>query len=270
MRVCDDCKRLESAASTAGGTAGVHVSQVVSDALTRIAAGSHGPVATTATHTADSAHGDSATTTTTAALRQHGASGPVEPEARLGIGIFDRRTRLAPPSGEMFNAPASSAAEDLFRSLATVAEEHLEWIVRRAVSEYIPERPSIVADSAVAGVAAAAAEAGARLGKRQEMWVNALTRAARRAAATIDPNIRDGDRSDPRLYLKVKAIPLAPPATISVGDATAEESSATQPADRQLTPYCEVIDGVVFRRNLPHKGMRSDILSPRVVLLDGE
>ena len=31
---------------------------------------------------------------------------------------------------------------------------------------------------------------------------------------------------------------------------------------------CELVNGVMFRKSLPHKAMRTEILSPRVLLLD--
>jgi hypothetical protein len=314
VRVCDDCKRLEASVVSGGASTrvdGAADAARIESAVTmqqsgrRPAGGGSGAVDGGAP-TGLAASEFVATTVGSGGGAAGGGGGGVggggDAEHRLGIGILDRRGRLSPPSGQAFNLPATPEAELLFRSLAAVAEEHLAWVIRRAVAAYIPEaRHASSAQGAGAGsgtgghpssaaVAAAHAAKSGRawqvlraaaasphtpassvaLGPRQSAWAETLTRLSRRAAATLDPNLRGGDRADVRMYLKVKAVPdPAPSAPAAPASAVGSGGGGASPSCRP-PGQCELVSGFMFRRNLPHKGMRTDIAAPRVLLLDGE
>jgi hypothetical protein len=217
-----------------------------------------------------------------------------------GIGVFDDKHRLWPPAAPQFNRPATPESESLLVSLCGVADAHLEWVVRRAVSLYFPElAPAEGAPEAGARRGGAGAQAGnglpstlaasavdassLRLSAAQGAWADALLRVTRRAVATIDPHVRLGDRADVRLYVKIKAVAdpacmdAATSAAGSAGGGSSGYLSATASSAADVegsassvprVGKCEVIHGVMFRKNLPHKSMRQDVQSPRVLVLD--
>ena len=75
-------------------------------------------------------------------------------------------------------------------------------------------------------------------------WRDILRRVIGQAAADVTPNPMNGDSMDVRRYVKFKKV-LGNP----------EES--------------EILDGYVFTKTISHKKMRSDIESPRIMLLSG-
>ena len=141
------------------------------------------------------------------------------------------------------------------------------------------------------------------LSKDQQEWADMILKLARRAVTALDPNIAQGDRADARVYIKIKKIPdpsLSLLPNISAQQFLSPESQASSnvrentgqsatPATPGVFPRaslsfatpkasiqssvsrvgaCQLVAGVVFRRNLSHKGMRTEINDPRVLLLD--
>jgi hypothetical protein len=141
------------------------------------------------------------------------------------------------------------------------------------------------------------------LSKDQQEWADMILKLARRAVTALDPNIAQGDRADARVYIKIKKIPdpslsllpnlsaqqfLSPEsqASSNVRENTGQSATpatpgvfpraslsfATPKASIQSSVSrvgaCQLVAGVVFRRNLSHKGMRTEINDPRVLLLD--
>jgi hypothetical protein len=175
-----------------------------------------------------------------------GGSAPV-----CGLGLFDDRGRLRPPSAPFFNRPSTAVSEGALHSIASVADSHLEWVVRRGVHLLFPHL-------------AAPASSPHCLSQGQEEWVQVLLGLARRCSTALDPNIRAGDRADVRALLKVKVLPLGTP---MLSSATLPALSPSPQLGVRVGPP-EVISGVVFRGGLPNKGMRDALAAPRVLLLD--
>ena len=75
-------------------------------------------------------------------------------------------------------------------------------------------------------------------------WRDILRRVIGQAAADVTPNPMNGDSMDVRRYVKFKKVLGSP-----------EES--------------EILDGYVFTKTISHKKMRSNIESPRIMLLSG-
>ena len=73
-------------------------------------------------------------------------------------------------------------------------------------------------------------------------------RKVREVVSTVDPNVRQGDSMNIREYVKIKIIP---------GGGMDENT---------------YVDGIIFRKNVPHKSMssRGNISNPRVLLFSGE
>jgi len=76
-------------------------------------------------------------------------------------------------------------------------------------------------------------------------WCDTIVRLVKRVTETVNPDVRGGDHLDIRPYVKLKIIP---------GGMMRESA---------------YVDGVVFRKNVAHKKMVRDIVSPRVLLLSG-
>ena len=74
------------------------------------------------------------------------------------------------------------------------------------------------------------------------------SRKVREVVSTVDPNVRQGDSMNIREYVKIKIIP---------GGGMDENT---------------YVDGIIFRKNVPHKSMssRGNISNPRVLLFSGE
>jgi hypothetical protein len=158
-----------------------------------------------------------------------------------GNGSKADRMRLLSPQASLFNLPATAAADAMFKHICAVADAHLDWVVRWAVvRSFIHLRESCGEN-----------EQQAQLRRRE--WANAILKLVRLSCASVDPNVRMGDRSDLRVYLKVKAVPLP----------------MVEPENGCRVGACDIISGVMFRRSLPHKGMRHDIVRPRIMLLNG-
>ena len=162
------------------------------------------------------------------------------------MGAFDDRTRLAPASSALFNRPAHPGSEALFRTLADNADAHLGWVVRRAVATYLRGEGDVPPLSGTS-FPAPPLPGSVPLSAVGEEWAATLLRLARRATAVVDPNVRAGDRLDIRWYVQVKAIP--------------EQLMTGSPPTR--VGGCELVNGVMFRKSLPHKAMRTEILPPR-------
>ena len=317
VRVCDDCKKLESTMLAGGGSgsddappsgsipspspagdsalgfmSGPHESKSQQQsAHSRQADAEDVADAAPRSSTSGAADAGGGTANATAAVDNLGGGGfTVDADYSVGIGIFDKRVRLKPPVAQQFNRPCTPASEVAFRGLAALAEAHLSWVVRRCVDAYIVDVIPGTTSSAAPppSSALAAVESTLAFGPRRAVWADVITKLARRAAASVDPNIRAGERSDVRLFVKVKAVPVVSDAVFGgiKGSAAVAESSSSISSGGFLPPEafksspdsaatassadsCEFIDGVMFRRNLPHKGMRTDIAQPRVVLLDG-
>jgi hypothetical protein len=143
------------------------------------------------------------------------------------------------PQSPLFSSPFNGEAEGVFQRLCKAADLHLNWAVHQAVLQTFSGSPALQDSSQQA--------------LRLQNWTNAILKLARRCAASVDPNVRAGDRSDVRVYIKVKAIPLL----------------AASTANDCRVGTCDIINGAMFQRSLPHKGMRHDITNPRVMLLNG-
>lgn len=215
-----------------------------------------------------------------------------------GIGVFDDKVRLSAPETPLFNRPAHAASEDILRSIAGAADEHLRRTVCRLVTLLFPDlaapdsSANAIQQASLASTDAQSSlpDPSASLSVAQHSWANALLRLARRSVAAIDPNIPAGNRPDARLYIKIKSIPdfvgtdanesvdtengMAEcdddsPSSVSTptkGSSTTASSSGPHASSR--VGACEIVAGVVFRRNVPHTGMRTDVVDPRIVLLD--
>lgn len=87
-------------------------------------------------------------------------------------------------------------------------------------------------------------------------WAPLLSDLAHRAAALLSPTaLRAAGNTDPRSYIKVKRVGA---------------SRAAAAVDSPLCPTGTVVDGVVCRKALAHKRMRTAIDNPRIVTLRGD
>ena len=176
---------------------------------------------------------------------------------------------------------------NVLRTLAQISDAHLSSLVFKAVKHYFPGTTD---------------GSHSTMTDCQSRWFNTIVDLSRRCAIAVDQNVKAGDRSDIRLYVKIKAIPDAPedveallassnrstmvhtPHVISVsemdgmieeplalprmhmdGKVDVDASKLTSSVGRQ-----EIVNGVVFRKSLPHKSMRSDFVSPRIIIIDGK
>lgn len=103
----------------------------------------------------------------------------------------------------------------------------------------------------------------------QRQWEGVLFGLVETTMSLVDPNSRAGwaDKLDFLHYVKIKTVPG--------GVSKYEWPTGAGPPppqtvlDSLLPGECEFIDGVMFRKSLPHKQMRDNIEHPRVLLLDG-
>ena len=340
VRVCGDCRRIDATQSGGGAAAATEVKAPVAAASAALGAADGGEdraaASSTARRGAADAGGGARGGVDAAGVQAEGGGGgarsgggngvaragldwELRAGAGGGLGLFDDRSRLLPPSGAPFNLPASAPAAALLRGLAAAAEQHLVDAVLACCIAYISEGgappPGPVGPRAVQpeepppGARAARPEepppgAPAALGRNRSAWAAAILRLTRRAVALVEPNIRRGDRSDVRCYVQVRGegrgglgggrpaisglvhepcaieggrqtrerASLIPPARAPLSQVKAIPSLPSDPAgpdgDLTLGP-CSVIDGgVVFRQCLPHKAMREDVASPKVLLLE--
>eukprot|EP00941_MAST-03F_sp_MAST-3F-sp1_P003807 g3807.t1 len=79
----------------------------------------------------------------------------------------------------------------------------------------------------------------------EDEWADTLLRLAQAAVARVDPHVHIGDHLDISEYVRIKIVPGG---------------------DRH---QCCVVNGAVFKKNLAHRGMRSFIEAPRILLLKG-
>jgi hypothetical protein len=295
VRVCDDCKIMETSLLTAqmpefpyeaGMTAPQHGDKRVEYEL---GIGKSAPRDVQMVDGMSQVAGDASETT------------PPEPASGMqggrferdfltgggGITVFENKARLSRPKTALFGTPAHAAAAEVLRSMAEVADAHLTSIVHRATRQYFPSAPeALLIDS------------DRELTPHQKEWATVILRLARRATASTDPNVPAGDRSDVRMYIKIKAIPDPPadvtailaapsaaiavpvlpscvdgmmeePLTVATTSALPHTPKVTQRPPVPRIGRCEIISGVVFRKSLPHKSMQTDIASPRVIIIDG-
>jgi hypothetical protein len=110
-------------------------------------------------------------------------------------------------------------------------------------------------------------EAGIRCVQKQ--WEAVLWSMVQTTMSLVDPNCRAGwaDKLDFLHYVKIKTVPGGiPKLEWPAGSGPAPD---THILEAVLPGDCEFLDGVVFRKSLPHKQMRDKIENPRVLLLDG-
>jgi hypothetical protein len=103
----------------------------------------------------------------------------------------------------------------------------------------------------------------------QRQWEDALWSMIQTTMSLVDPNSRAGwaDKLDFLHYVKIKTVPGGiPKLEWPAGNG---QSPAAKTLAAFLPGDCEFLDGVVFRKSLPHKLMRDKIDNPRVLLLDG-
>lgn len=146
-----------------------------------------------------------------------------------GLAFFDDRTRLLAPGGSLFSAPATQDAEQALLSLALYGDAALRMAVKNDVDEFMGEL-----DEA-----------------HRSEWAAQIVKLARRVAIAVDPNVKAGDRIDLGSYVKIKGL-----------------RGAQEKGGASRVGACDIVPGVVFRHRLPHKGMRSDIAAPRVLVID--
>jgi uncharacterized membrane protein YgcG len=170
--------------------------------------------------------------------------------------------RLAPPAAPLFPGVPSPAALAALRVSAALADAHLLAVIRRAVARALPGAAEEDEGRCAEGEGAAAAEEEVRAAA-VAAWSAEIVRLARRAAAAVDPNIRAGDRADIRQYVHVKVMAGEWEGTPEGAAASANGAAAGARVGR-----CEILPGVVTRRTLPHKAMRTSIRTPRILLLD--
>ncbi|GAX78095.1 hypothetical protein CEUSTIGMA_g5537.t1 [Chlamydomonas eustigma] len=103
--------------------------------------------------------------------------------------------------------------------------------------------PTTLASLSSTGTAAAAAAAALR-----EEWAGVIVQLAEETAAALSPALcSSGGMMDPRIYVKVKRLSGQP----------------GSPKDSSL------VHGVVIRKNVAHKKMRSQVLNPTILILGG-
>lgn len=114
-------------------------------------------------------------------------------------------------------------------------------------------------------------------------WEVTLFGLLQAAQSLVDPHCRDGwvDSLDFVRFVKVKAVAGAAAlpdwhAAVTVAAAAGLPAPELPPPPPPppvlaavLPSTCEYIDGVMFRKSLPHKRMRTEVERPRVLLLDG-
>lgn len=126
------------------------------------------------------------------------------------------------------------------------------------------ESPDVVKSLYAAGITE---EAQVRAVQKQ--WEGVLLGLVQTTMSLVDPNCRAGwaDKLDFLHYVKIKTVPGGvSKCEWPVGAAPAPPTPVLESV---LPGDCEFIDGVMFRKSLPHKQMRDNIELPRVLLLDG-
>lgn len=144
---------------------------------------------------------------------------------------------VTPPKPPMrVPMPTSVEEQHAFASLGAYTTSHLEYIMRHLL---LAADPSLVAHSA---------------------WEEYLLELVSAVVAAVDPYVEAGDSMNILDYIKIKVIPGGPILTAAVGRSNR----------RYGTGVCEYIDGIVFRKAVPHRKMASAIEKPRVLLLNCE
>lgn len=122
-------------------------------------------------------------------------------------------------------------------------------------------------------------------------WSQVMARLVKLATDTVSPDVRGGDQVDIRPYVQVKVREEEEQEGWSrrsrrgrAAAAAAEEEGSCQSVRRrvwrcgvclhQVIPggdmsECAYVDGLVFRKNLAHKRMATELRQPRIMLLSG-
>ena len=103
-------------------------------------------------------------------------------------------------------------------------------------------------------------------------WERVILTLVTRAVCSVEPPTQERASTDLLQFVKVKTVPggVSTASITGSGITTAGDSSKLAEVLAAVLPGdCEYINGVMFRKILPHKLMREDIVRPKVLLLDG-